>query len=442
MPAPAAECDPASVREVQARKLRRLLAEVAGRNPFYTAKFAEAGVDPAGIAGPEDLPRLPFTTKAELAADQKARPPYGSNLTYPAEAYTRLHQTSGTSDTPLRWLDTRESWEWLGECWRVMLPGMGLVPGRDRMFFPFSFGPFLGFWAGFEGAQRLGFRVLAGGGMSSTARLKFLREHGVTVVCATPTYALRLAEVAAEEGIDLRSSGVRAVLVAGEPGGSVPAVRGRIEAAWGARVLDHIGMTEVGPTGFECAENPGAGVHVIETEYVAEVLDPATGRPVADGAAGELVITNLGRLGSPLIRYRTGDLVRPSRAGCPCGRCLLRLEGGLLSRADDMIFVRGNNFYPSALESVLRRFEAVAEYRVEIHPAGPLTRVRIELEPTAACAADDSGSGGPAALVERVARAVHDALSFRAEVVTVPVGSLPRFEMKARRFVRRAAPAN
>jgi phenylacetate-CoA ligase len=319
------------------------------------------------------------------------------------------------------------------------------------MFFPFSFGPFLGFWAGFEGAQRLGFRVLAGGGMSSTARLKFLREHGVTVVCATPTYALRLAEVAAEEGIDLKSSGVRAILVAGEPGGSVPAVRGRIEAAWGARVLDHIGMTEVGPTGFECAENPGAGVHVIETEYVAEVLDPATGRPLsdtgADGGVGELVITNLGRLGSPLIRYRTGDLVRPSRAGCPCGRCLLRLEGGLLSRADDMIFVRGNNFYPSALESVLRRFEAVAEYRVEIHPAGPLTRVRIELEPTAACAAGagaDSGaeSGGPAELAERVARAVHDALSFRAEVVTVPVGSLPRFEMKAKRFVRRAAPAD
>ncbi len=402
--------------------LGALLAEVLPRNAFYAARFA--GHDPA------DFARLPLTTKADLLHDQAAHPPYGTVLTYPRERYCRLSQTSGTSGRPLRWLDTAESWDWMLGCWRRMFAMIGLRPD-DRLFFAFSFGPFLGFWTAFDAASRAGYFCLPAGGMSSGARLRLLRDNQATVVFCTPTYALRLAEVAAEEGIDLANSSVRALVVAGEPGGSIPATRARMESAWGARVFDHSGMTEVGPMSIECPANP-AGLHVLESDYVAEVIDPATLAPVPPGQLGELVLTNLGRLGSPLIRYRTGDLVRVDPRPCPCGTPFLRLDGGILGRGDDMIHVRGNNVYPGALEALLRRFPEVAEYRVEVDQSTALPALRIEVEPV---------NGGGADLVDRVDRAVRDEFLFRAEVRLVPPGSLPRFEMKAKRFSRKDAKA-
>src|SRR5262249_44096806 len=186
--------------------------------------------------------------------------------------------------------------------------------------------------------------------------------------------------------IDLAGSPVRALIVAGEPGGSIPETRSRIEAAWGARVFDHNGLTEVGAAGIECPENP-AGLHLLETEYIAEVIEPASAEPMATGQIGELVLTNLGRWGSPVLRYRTGDLVRVDPKPCPCGRCLVRLDGGILGRTDDMIHLRGNNFYPGALEDVIRRFPEVVEYRVEVDPSASLPVLRIELEPAASAPA-------------------------------------------------------
>jgi phenylacetate-CoA ligase len=233
-----------------------------------------------------------------------------------------------------------------------------------------------------------------------------------------------MAEVAREEGFDLRGSSVRALIVAGEPGGNIPAVREKLEVAWGARVFDHSGMTETGPMTAECVENPG-GLHVLENHYAVEVVHPETGRPVPPGEVGELVVTNLGRLGSPVLRYRSGDLVRLDPQPCPCGRALMRLDGGILGRCDDMIHLRGNNFYPGALEGVLRRLADVAEYRAEVIQNGSLATLRIEVEPTPSADAD--------AVVECVDRAVRDAFLFRAEVSAVTPGGLPRFEMKARR---------
>src|SRR5262249_2688465 len=157
------------------------------------------------------------------------------------------------------------------------------------------------------------------------------------------------------------SSAVRALIVAGEPGGSVPATRARIEKSWGARVFDHCGMTEIGPLGIECPENP-AGLHLLEDVCVVEVIDPVTAKPVQAGETGELVLTNLERWGSPLVRYRTGDLVKADPQPCPCGRVLVRVGGGILGRTDEMIHIRGNNFYPAALESLIGRFSEVAEY--------------------------------------------------------------------------------
>ncbi|OWK40488.1 phenylacetate--CoA ligase family protein [Fimbriiglobus ruber] len=422
-----AHADHGAVQQRQFARLRQLLSDVVPANGFYARKYADLPPVALDVRTPTDLTCLPFTTKAELAADQADHPPYGTNLTNPPESYSRLHQTSGTTTgRPLRWLDTPASWNCLLTCWETNFSLMKLAR-EDRVFFPFSFGPFLGFWTAFEAASRVGMLTLPGGGMPTTARLRFLLDHEATVVCATPTYAQHLAEVAADEGIDLTSSSVRAIVVAGEPGGSVPGTRERIETAWCARVFDHYGMTEVGPVATECAENPD-GMHVLEEDYIAEVVDPATGQPVAPGTDGELVVTNLGRTGSPLIRYRTGDIVRVDTEPCPCGRIWTRLAGGVRGRTDDMIHVRGNNVYPTAIEAVVRRFPEVREFRVIIDQTGPLSDLRIEVEPA------DAADGPRTA--DAVARAVRDVLLFRAAVTAVPPGTLPRFEMKARRVVR------
>jgi phenylacetate-CoA ligase len=287
----------------------RLLA--ADGNPFVSGKWAAAGIRAArDVACWDDFQRLPFTHKSELVQDQAADPPFGTNLTYPLERYVRLHQTSGTSGPPLRWLDTPESWDWWIRCWGFVLAGAGLGPA-DRVFFPFSFGLFIGFWAGFEGARAIGALAIPGGGQDSVTRLAWMDQLGATALVCTPSYALHLLEVARERGCDLRKLGVRTTVHAGEPGASVPAVRARIEEGWGARAFDHAGMTEVGAYGYEC--QAPAGLHVNESEFIAEVIDPATGTPAREG---ELVLTNLGRLGAPAIRYRSGDRVRAAERAC------------------------------------------------------------------------------------------------------------------------------
>jgi phenylacetate-CoA ligase len=416
----------AEITRLQSERLQMLLRECLPKNRFYSRKFAEAGIDPSSVVSPDDLRKLPFTTKSELLADQSADPPFGSVHTFDQSAYTRYHQTSGTSGQPLRWLDTPASWSNLVDIWVTLLRMAG-VHAAERLFFPFSFGPFLGFWTAFEAAGRLGCLCMPGGGMSSTARLRFLLDNRADVVLCTPTYALHLAEVAREQSIDLPASSVRALIVAGEPGGNIPATRQRIEAGWGARVFDHNGMTETGPLGIECEQAPG-GLHLLETAYVAEVVDPS-GDAVPQGSSGELVITSLLRPGSPLIRYRTGDLVCVDPRPCACGLPLVRLDGGIRGRVDDMVVIRGNNLHPSALQRILHRFTEVAEFSIEIDETGslPVLRVRVEAQP----GSSDSH------LANRIDRAIRDELLFRAEVELVAAGTLPRFEMKAQRIVRK-----
>lgn len=428
----------------QFEQLRELLRAVLPANPFYTAKY-EAADSPVRIARLHDFYEgFPFTTKAELAADQAARPPYGTNLTFPLERYTRCHQTSGTSGRPLRWLDTPESWETMVEHWAFVLRVSGVTPA-DTLLLPFSFGPFLGFWLAFEAGLRLGCRCLPAGGMSTAARAQAIVDHRVSVLCATPTYALHLAETAAREGIDLtvpaepgeegaapapRACPVRLIVVAGEPGGSLPAVRERLSALWhGARVVDHHGMTETGPVTYECPAKPGT-LHVMESAFLPEIIDPATGAHVEAGGTGELVLTTLVRTGSPLLRYRTGDLVRSALDRvCECGRSDLALEGGILGRVDDMVIVRGVNVYPSAVEQLLRAHAEVGEYQVTLSQPGALAELAIQVEPS-------PGATGLDTLAHRLETSLETALTLRVPVTLVPPGTLPRFELKARRWVR------
>jgi phenylacetate-CoA ligase len=415
--------DRRAIQQTQRQKLAALWHNVLPHNPFYSRKFAGIKFDP--LVDPMMV--LPLTTRAELEADQIAHPPYGTNLSFPLQQYVRLHQTSGSGGQPLRWLDTAENWAWWKKLWQVVFSAAGITLA-DRLAFPFSFGPFVGFWGAFESAASLGHFVVACGGMSTVARLNLIIENKITVIACTPTYALRMAQVAEEEGIDIAKSTVRAFVVAGEPGGHIAPTRQKIESAWNARVFDHTGMTEIGPLGFECLENPH-DVHLMETDCIAEVIDPATLQPVAAGEAGELVITNLGRPGSPVIRYRTGDQVKLLTDRCACGRWFARMQGGILGRIDDMFVVRGNNVFPAAIEAVVRRFAQVAEFGVEVRQDGALAKVKVKIEPLPVC---PDGNG----LAKAVGQAIHDSLLFRADVELAPCGSLPRFEMKARRFVK------
>jgi len=414
------------LRRLQFDKLQRLLHEICGRNRFYTKKWNDAGVVPDNIHSLSDFQKLPLTCKSELVRAQEDAPPFGTNATFSLDTYTRVHQTSGTTGTPLRVVDTPESWDWWGYCWGHVLRGAG-VTASDRVFLPFSFGPFIGFWATVEGAKRVGAMMIPGGGWDSIQRLHMMRDLGATVVCCTPTYALRVAEVAREEHFDMRSLSVRALIHAGEPGANVARTKARIEAAWSAKCFDHAGASEVGAHSFECELQPG-GIHVIESEFIAEVIDPQTGQEAAAGETGELVITNLGRPGFPVIRYRTGDLVRLNLTPCACGRTFARFDGGLLGRSDDMVTIRGVNVYPTAIENVIRQFASVDEFQVTVTTASEMHQLEVEIE---VVPGNDSEH-----VRTHVEQAIHHALSLRPTVKVAKPGTLAHFEMKARRFRR------
>ena len=407
--------------KTQLHRLREMLVLVLETNAFYRQKLTEAGItDPSDVQTPEDYRQLPFTTKEELSTDQVSHPPYGTNLTFPLEQYTCLHRTSGTTGSPLRWLDTAESWDWWGRCWGEIYRGAG-VTSVDRLMIAFSFGPFIGFWSAYHGAQQLGALTLPNGGMTSDQRIRAILSNDVTVLIATPTYALRLAEVAEQDGINLsEASSVRVTIHAGEPGASLPATKERIETRWGARTYDHAGATEVGAWGVMC--EPQAGLHLNEDEFICEVLDPETDNPADEG---ELVITNLGRVGMPVIRYRTGDYVKLKSERCECGRESRVLDGGVIGRLDNALIIRGLNVYPATLENIILKFPDVQEFAGRAYGTGTLDELEIQIEST---------NPNPTDTITAVAAAIRDDLGLRAIVKTVPLGTLPRYELKSKRF--------
>lgn len=392
-------------------RLNELFAAILPANRFYASKLGKV---PAFASFAEFTATIPFTTKDELAADHEAHPPYGTTHTFALETYHRFHQTSGTRGRPLIWLDDPANWTWILDNWEWVWRGAGVKPG-DTAFFPFSFGPFLGFWAGFEAATRMGVRAVPGGGLSSEDRLHLLQRSQSTVLCCTPTYALRLAEIGEKIGLPVGSLGVGKIIVCGEPGGSIPAVRSRIESAWSARVYDHHGMTEIGPVSVSSESDPNL-LLLRHESYFCEVIDPATGDPLADGGTGELVLTTLGRHGSPLIRYRTGDLVRPVPHG---GR--FALQGGVLSRTDDMVVIRGINIHPSSIDAIVRTFPEIAEYQVEVDQRTALAELRLKVE-------------APEPTATALSQKLRSTFSLRIPVTAAAPGTLPTFEVKAKRW--------
>jgi len=412
-----------TLSEKHLRLINELVAEIASTNAFYSAKLkacgGESGFDSLGAFSES----MPYTTKEELANDHADNPPYGANLTYPIEHYTRLHQTSGTSGRPMAWLDTPKGWQWVLDNWKVVWQECGATAG-DSAIFPFSFGPFLGFWTAFEAAAQIGIRCIPAGGQNSLERLKMIERYEPGWLCCTPTYALHLISVAEKEGIDLSASSIKGVIVGGEPGGSIPEVRLRIESGWGARVFDHHGMTEIGPVTYSDIGDPDL-LRIVHDSYFAEVVNSETNEPVDYGEIGELVLTTLGRAGSPLLRYRTGDLVRPVAVPGE-DPAAFALQGGILGRIDDMVVVRGVNIYPSAIDAVVRSFDGIGEYQVTIDQAQAMVQASIEVE--------NRSSESDEILNTELENRLREVFGLRIPVTVAEPDSLPHFEMKAKRW--------
>ncbi len=399
----------------QLERLNHLLEEVLPQNEFYTKKLSGLKLPIEQIA---NLSNLPFTTKDELVGDD----PHGhaANRTFQIEQYTRFHQTSGTQGQPLIVLDTPEDWNWWTDAWQYVLDAAE-INSNDRCLLAFSFGPFIGFWSAFDALIDRGCLTIPSGGLSSLARLDRISTVAATCLFCTPTYALRLAEVAKERNQDLRGSTIRKIVVAGEPGGSLESVRQQIETEWDAQVLDHAGATEIGPWGFGQLNAPG--LYVNEAEFIVECINPETTESVGENETGELVLTSLGRIGHPILRYRTGDLVRYTTAKKRTRETpFVYLADGILGRVDQMLIIRGVNILPTAVEQIIREFVGMGEFRLTAKRIGAMDELMVEVE------VDENRA-------MEISEQLQIKLGLRVDVKDVPSKTLPRFEGKAKRFV-------
>jgi phenylacetate-CoA ligase len=415
---------------LQLAKLRYQCEWAAARSPWYRRRFAEEGFDPGQLRSVADIRRLPLLTRDDWMASQEAAPPYGEIPTIGGDGAIRVHTTSGTTGRgPLRALDSRKDWAWIAEMWCYGIWGCGVRTG-DTSYIAFGYGSFIGFWGLHYAMEKMGVLNVPGGAQTTEARVRQIADFGATVVASTPTYALRLAQEAAEHDIELRGSAVSRVILSGEPAGSIPQTKALIEEQWGAKAFDTAGMTEIGTIMvFECSDQPG-GTHIIEDNMIEEVIDPGTLDPVEYGQRGERVVTSFGRGAIPLIRYRTGDLVcKVPASTCSCGRGFDIYDGGILGRVDDMKIVRGTNVYPRAIEAIVREFREVDEFQTVITREGIRDEItlRVEMKPGWPSDGWESLSDD---LHRRLALA-HEGLNFRVELADA--GELPRFELKAKR---------
>ena len=400
--------------DTRLERLNALLSLVSESNEFQRGRLEQTR-----LGSLDELSLLPRTSKDDLLADQSAHPPFGSNLSFDLARYTHLHHTSGTTGQTLRILDTPDDWAW----WRMrlgrVLADAGVGAG-DRVALAYSFGPYIQFWASYEGTQEVGAMVVPMGGMESLQRLETIREYSATVLLCTPSYAVHLARVARENDMPDAFESIERVVCTGEPGASLPAVREQIESLWGARCFDHAGLSEVGSFAGPC--DAAGGMHLADDEFICEILDPESGAEVADGEIGELVVTALGRTGFPVIRYRTGDVVEKTVGTCPAGHPGRWLPQGILGRTDDMVVIRGMNVFPSAIEQILREWEGIGEFRITFYN-DPRAMEEVKVEAELERPSD----------VRAIQSRMRQRLGLRVRIVPLKPGILPPQIGKARR---------
>jgi len=420
--------DREKLRNLQLKKFKRIFEWAYYNSPFYKKLYKDAGIEPGDIKTYEDIKRVPKIDKGMLRNTQNKEPfPYGDILAVPLTEITEFRQTSGTTGTPVYQADTWQDWEWWSECWAYILYAQG-YRDTDRLFLPFGYNIFVAFWACHYAAEKLGCEVVPGGVLDTEARILKMQELKCTAFAATPTYVLGMADTAKKMGIDPKSIGIKKITCAGEPGASIPTTRKRIEDAWGAKVYDHIGATEIGAWSYMCTVQKG--LHVNEAFFLVEIEDTETGEIIEEPMKnGKMIITAFDRYAKPCIRFDSKDVIRWADYDCECGRTFRCIDGGVIGRADDITKVKGVLLAPTAIEEVVRSFEELSdEYEVIVTKKGDIDDIilKIEIKP------------GYESRQEDILKKLRDHLRVKTnlgyKIEMHPYGSLPRYALKAKRF--------
>jgi phenylacetate-CoA ligase len=419
-----------TLRNLQLKKFKRIFKWAYENSRFHRALYEKAGIKPGDICSFDDVRHIPKVEKAMMRNIQQKEPlPYGDALCVPLEEVTEFRQTSGTTGQPIYQPDTWQDWEWWAECWAFILWAQGYRP-IDRVFIPFGYNVFVAFWAGHYGAEKIGCEVVPGGVLDTEARILKIQELRATAMMATPTYILGMAATAKNKlDIDPASLTVDKITCAGEPGASISTTKKRMEEAWGAKVYDHAGATEIGAWSYECQVQPG-GMHVNEALFLVEIEDVETGEIIDEpGRRGKMIITALDRQAQPCIRFDSKDMIEWSSETCPCGRTFKLIRGGVLGRTDDIVKVKGVLLAPSAIEEVVRGIEGLGdEYEVLITKQGEVDRITLKVELTQG--SEDQRS----AIEERLAGQLRLKTNLGYDVAFQDFGTLPRYQIKAKRF--------
>jgi len=410
-------------------KLKKLVAYVAEHSPYYQRKFKERGLKPAHIKSLADYKRLvPLTDKQDFIGFQAERPPYGDTLGLPFELVAHHVETSGSTGQPLGIPLSAYDTERYGESWTYGFWAHGIRPS-DSFYFAFNWGNFAGFWSCYYAARRMGCRVISGGGVDSQGHIKNILRLKPTVLISTPTFALRLAAVAEEMGVDLRDSSIRFTYHAGEPGPfALPAMKRQIDRAWGADSGELLGIAEIEAFAPGCPLRDG--VHVNEMSVFTWSMDPATGAEVPEGEVGENIITSYTNSAQPLLNYRSHDIVR-SVSGCDCGRTWKKLPGVVLGRTDFMVTVRGTNVYQTAVENLLGEHAGVSPFfQLVLEHVDGNDKMTVEFEPEPSIPAEQWP-----VLARAIGDRIHKALHVRLDITPMKPGQLPRYDLKTKRII-------
>jgi phenylacetate-CoA ligase len=418
------------IKKLQLNKFKRLFEWVYNHSKFHRGLYDTAGIKPEDIQTLEDIRSVPTVEKSMMRDIQCKDPfPYGDALCVPLEEVVEFHQTSGSTGQPVYQADSWQDWDWFFEAWAYILWAQGYRP-IDRVFIPFGYNVFIAFWGGHYAAEKIGCEVVPGGVLDTKARILKIQELRATAMMATPTYVLGMADTARNKmGIDPRSTTINKITCAGEPGASIPSTKKRMEEAWDAKVYDHAGATEIGAWSYECEAQP-FGMHVNEGLFLVEIEDVDTGEFIEEpGRSGKMIITALDRFAQPCIRFDSKDIIEWASGSCDCGRTFRIIKGGVMGRADDITKVKGVLLAPSAIEEVVRGMDSLGdEFEVVVDKVGDIDRITLKVE-----LLPESGSEpGPIEAQLKDQLRLKTNLGYRLEFYEY--GSLPRYDVKAKRF--------
>jgi phenylacetate-CoA ligase len=419
------------LRALQLKKFQKIVQWAYDHSKFHRQLYAEAGMEPGDIKTFEDIAKVPEVEKAMMRDIQRKDPfPYGDALCVPLEKVTEFHQTSGTTGQPVYQPDTWQDWEWWSESWSYIMYAQGFRD-TDRIFIPFGYNIFVAYWAGHYAGEKMGCEVVPGGVLDTKARILKMQELEATAMMATPTYVLGMADAARRDlGLDpAKDLKISKILCAGEPGASIPSTKKRMEEAWGAKVYDHVGATEIGAWGYECTAQPG-GLHVNEALFLVEIEDIETGEIITEpGRRGKLIMSAFDREAQPCVRFDSKDIAEWAAEPCPCGRTFRWIKGGVVGRADDITKVKGVLLAPSAIEEVVRSFSELSdEFEVIVDKKGDKDDItlKVEVVPEAV----DQREEVEARLVDQLRLKTN----LRYNLEFHEYNTLPRYLVKARRF--------